>query len=111
MSVVKCDATCAVAAQLRTSMIHCDAQRVKNRLVGSSAIDADDGCFQVDVLCAIIYYFRVEFGLMKFLVIILLILAFASLSFGQTPSTSPTSAQSASPEKTRARTFGSSLGK
>src|SRR2546428_7783 len=48
---------------------------------------------------------------MKLLLIILFILAFASLSFGQTPSASPTPTQSASPEKTRAKTFGSSLRK
>ncbi|PYS59137.1 MAG: hypothetical protein DMF74_22080, partial [Acidobacteria bacterium] len=48
---------------------------------------------------------------MKLLLIILFILAFASLSFGQTPSTSPTPTQSASPEKGRAKPFGFSLGK
>src|SRR5437870_812787 len=48
---------------------------------------------------------------MKLHPIILLILAFASLSFGQTPSASPTPTQSASPEKTRGKTFGSSPGK
>ena len=48
---------------------------------------------------------------MKLLLIILFILAFASLSFGQTPSASPTPTQSASPEKGRAKPFGFSLGK
>ena len=38
-----------------------------------------------------------------------LCLTFASFSFGQTPSASPTPASTASPEKTRAKTFGSSL--
>src|SRR5439155_15035003 len=48
---------------------------------------------------------------MRLLLIILFILAFASLSFGQTPSASPTPTQSASPEKGRAKPFGFSLGK
>src|SRR5256885_2037659 len=48
---------------------------------------------------------------MKLHLIILLILAFASLSFGQTPSISPTPTPLASPENIRAKTFGSSLGK
>ncbi len=53
----------------------------------------------------------VEFGFMKLHLIIVFFLAVASLSFGQIPSASPVPTQSASPEKTRAKTFGSSLRK
>ncbi|HMG72314.1 MAG TPA: VWA domain-containing protein, partial [Pyrinomonadaceae bacterium] len=52
-----------------------------------------------------------ELGFMKPHLIIVFLLASASLSFGQMPSASPTPNQSASPETTRAKTFGSSLGK
>src|SRR5947208_3195628 len=55
--------------------------------------------------------FRWNLGLMKLHLTIVLFLAVASLSFGQTPSASPVPTQSASPEKTRAKTFGSSLRK
>ncbi|PYS59139.1 MAG: hypothetical protein DMF74_22090 [Acidobacteria bacterium] len=55
--------------------------------------------------------FRWNLGLMKLHLTIVLFLAVASLSFGQTPSASPVPTQSASPEKTRAKTFGSSLQK
>ena len=48
---------------------------------------------------------------MKLHLIIGLLLASASLCFGQTPSASPTPTPSASPEKIRAKTFGSSLQK
>src|SRR5712691_3980474 len=48
---------------------------------------------------------------MKLHLIIVFFLAVASLSFGQIPSASPVPTQSASPEKTRAKTFGSSLRK
>src|SRR5436309_13828876 len=48
---------------------------------------------------------------MKLHLTIVFVLAVAPLSFGQTPSVSPVPTQSASPEKTRAKTFGSSLRK
>jgi VWFA-related protein len=48
---------------------------------------------------------------MKLHLTIVFVLALASPCFGQTPSASPVPTQSASPEKPRARTFGSSLGK
>src|SRR5437667_5031283 len=48
---------------------------------------------------------------MKLHLTIVFVLAVAPLSFGQTPSVSPVPTQSASPEKTRAKTFGSSLQK
>src|SRR2546425_3172268 len=48
---------------------------------------------------------------MKLHLTIVFVLAVAPLSFGQTPSVSRQPTQSASPEKTRARTFGSSLRK
>src|SRR5438093_3482942 len=55
--------------------------------------------------------FRWNLGLMKLHLTIVLFLALASPCFEQTPSASPTPTQSASPEKTRAKTFGSSLRK
>lgn len=48
---------------------------------------------------------------MKLHLIIVLFLTFASLSFGQTPTPSASPAQSASPEKSRTKIFGSSLKK
>jgi len=48
---------------------------------------------------------------MKLHLIIVVFLGLSSLSFGQTPSASPTPMQSASPQKTRAKTFGASLEK
>src|SRR2546425_12092438 len=48
---------------------------------------------------------------MKLHLTIVFVLAVAALAFGQTPSVSPVPTQSASPEKTRAKTFGSSLRK
>lgn len=48
---------------------------------------------------------------MKPHLLIVVVLASVSLSFGQTPPASPTPMQSASPQKTRAKTFGSSLEK
>src|SRR6266571_4617378 len=48
---------------------------------------------------------------MKLHLTIVFVLAVAPLSFGQTPSVSPVPTQSASPEKTRVKTFGSSLQK
>ncbi|MGI8470454.1 MAG: VWA domain-containing protein [Pyrinomonadaceae bacterium] len=48
---------------------------------------------------------------MKSHLIIVLLLIFASLSLGQTPSASPSPVQSVSPEKPRTKTFGSSLKK
>ncbi|HEX8568068.1 MAG TPA: VWA domain-containing protein [Pyrinomonadaceae bacterium] len=48
---------------------------------------------------------------MKLHLIIVWLLIFASLSFGQKPSASPTLVQPASPEKTRTNAFGSSLEK
>lgn len=48
---------------------------------------------------------------MRLHLIIVLFLTFASLSFGQTPTPSASPAQSASPEKSRTKIFGSSLKK
>lgn len=48
---------------------------------------------------------------MKLHLIIVLLLIFASLSFGQTPSASPTPVQSSSPEKPKTKMFGFSLEK
>ncbi|HMG76326.1 MAG TPA: VWA domain-containing protein, partial [Pyrinomonadaceae bacterium] len=50
-----------------------------------------------------------QFRFLKHRLVVVLFLAFASLSFGQTPSASPTPVQSASPEKSKI--FGSSLEK
>ena len=48
---------------------------------------------------------------MKHCFIVVLFLAFASVSFGQKPSASPTPSQSTSPERNRIKNFGSSLKK
>ena len=48
---------------------------------------------------------------MKLHLIIVVLLGLASQSFGQTPSASPTTPESASPESTRVKPFGSSLEK
>ncbi|MGI8468344.1 MAG: VWA domain-containing protein [Pyrinomonadaceae bacterium] len=48
---------------------------------------------------------------MRFHLMIAFFIAFASLSFGQTPSASPLPTQPASPEKSKTKTFGASLKK